>query len=51
MSQLGQDFSKITTSCLDDIGKTVEWFRNQKEKIGIFWFNDYETILRKAMEK
>ena len=33
------------------IEKAVEWFRNQKEEIGISWFNDYETRLRKAMEE
>ena len=31
--------------------KAVEWFRNQKEEIGISWFDDYEIRFRKAMEE
>ena len=31
--------------------KAVEWFRNQKEEIGISWFADYEIRFRKAMEE
>ncbi len=38
---------KKGTQCI--IEKAVELFRNQKEEIGISWFNDYETRLRKAM--
>ena len=33
------------------IDKAVEWFRNQKEEIGISWFDDYEIRFRKAMEE
>ena len=33
------------------IEKAVEWFRNQKEEIGISWFDDYEIRFREAMEK
>lgn len=33
------------------IEKAVEWFRNQKEEIGISWFDDYEIRFRKAMEE
>ena len=40
---------KKGTQCI--IEKAVEWFRNQKEEIGISWFDDYETRLRKAMEE
>ena len=31
--------------------KAVEWFRHQKEEIGISWFDDYEIRFRKAMEE
>ena len=33
------------------IDKAVEWFKNQKEEIGISWFEDYEIRFRKAMEE
>lgn len=33
------------------IEKAVEWFKYQKEEIGISWFDDYEIRFRKAMEK
>lgn len=33
------------------IDKAAEWFRNQKEEIGISWFEDYEIRFRKAMEE
>ena len=32
------------------IEKAVEWFKHQKEEIGISWFDDYEIRFRKAME-
>lgn len=32
------------------IEKAVEWFRHQKEEIGISWFEDYEIRFREAME-
>ena len=35
----------------ETIDKAVEWFRNQKEEIGISWFDDYEIRFREAMEK
>ena len=31
--------------------KALEWFKNQKEEIGISWFDDYEIRFRKAMEE
>ena len=31
--------------------KAVEWFRHQKEEIGISWLDDYEIRFRKAMEE
>ena len=31
--------------------KAVEWFKHQKEEIGISWFDDFEIRFRKAMEK
>lgn len=33
------------------IDKASEWFKNQKEEIGISWFEDYEIRFRKAMEE
>lgn len=33
------------------IEKAVEWFKHQKEEIGISWFDDFEIIFRKAMEE
>lgn len=33
------------------IDKAVEWFRHQKEEIGLSWFDDYEARFRKAMEE
>lgn len=33
------------------IEKAAEWFKNQKEEIGISWFEDFEIRFRKAMEK
>ena len=33
------------------IEKAVEWFRHQKEEIGISWFDDYEIRFREAMEE
>ncbi len=33
------------------IEKAVEWFRHQKEEIGISWFDDFEIRFRKAMEE
>lgn len=33
------------------IEKAITWFRNQKEEIGISWFDDYEIRFRKAMEE
>ena len=33
------------------IDKAAEWFKNQKEEIGISWFEDYEIRFRKAMEE
>ena len=33
------------------IDKAVKWFRNQKEEIGISWFDDFEFRFRKAMEE
>ena len=31
--------------------KALEWFKHQKEDIGISWFDDYEIRFRKAMEE
>ena len=31
--------------------KALEWFKNQKEEIGISWIEDYEIRFRKAMEE
>ena len=31
--------------------KAIEWFKHQKEEIGISWFDDYEIRFRKAMEE
>ena len=31
--------------------KALEWFKHQKEEIGISWFGDYEIRFRKAMEE
>lgn len=33
------------------IDKAAEWFKNQKEEIGISWVEDYEIRFRKAMEE
>lgn len=33
------------------IEKVLEWFKHQKEEIGISWFEDYEIRFRKAMEE
>lgn len=33
------------------IEKAVEWFKNQKEEVGISWIEDYEIRFRKAMEE
>ena len=33
------------------IEKAFEWFKNQKEEIGISWFDDFEIRFRKAMEE
>lgn len=33
------------------IEKAVEWFKHQKEEIGISWFDDYEIRFRKVMEE
>ena len=33
------------------IEKAVEWFKHQKEEIGISWSDDYEIRFRKAMEE
>ena len=33
------------------IEKAVEWFKNQKEEIGISWYDDFEIRFRKAMEE
>lgn len=32
------------------IEKAVEWFKHQKEEIGISWFDDFEIRFRKAMK-
>lgn len=31
--------------------KALEWFKHQKEEIGISWFDDYEIRFREAMEE
>ena len=31
--------------------KVLEWFKHQKEEIGISWFDDYEIRFRKAIEE
>lgn len=33
------------------IEKALEWFKHQKEEIGISWFDDYEIRFREAMEE
>lgn len=33
------------------IEKAVEWFKHQKEEIGISWFDDFEIRFREAMEE
>ena len=33
------------------IEKAIEWFKHQKEEIGISWFDDYEIRFREAMEE
>lgn len=33
------------------IEKAAEWFKNQKEEIGISWYDDFEIRFRKAMEE
>lgn len=33
------------------IEKALEWFKHQKEEIGISWFDDYEIRFRKAMKE
>ena len=33
------------------IEKVLEWFKHQKEEIGISWFEDYEIRFRKAMKE
>lgn len=33
------------------VEKAMEWFRHQKEEIGISWFDDYEIRFREAMEE
>lgn len=33
------------------IEKAAKWFRNQKEEIGISWFDDFEIRFRKEMNK
>ncbi len=33
------------------IEKAFEWFKHQKEEIGISWFDDFEIRFRKAMEE
>lgn len=31
--------------------KAAEWFKNQKEEIGISWYDDFEIRFRKDMEE
>ena len=31
--------------------KAIEWFKHQKEEIGISWLDDYEIRFKKAMEE
>ena len=33
------------------IEKALEWFKHQKEEIGISWFEDFEIRFRKAMKE
>lgn len=33
------------------IEKAAEWFRSQKEEIGISWYEDFEIRFRKAMKE
>lgn len=33
------------------IEKAVEWFKHQKEEMGISWLDDFEIRFRKAMEE
>lgn len=33
------------------VEKALEWFKHQKEEIGISWFEDYEIRFRKAMKE
>lgn len=33
------------------IDKAAEWFRSQKEEIGISWYEDFEIRFRKAMKE
>ena len=33
------------------INKALEWFKHQKEEIGISWLEDFEIRFRKAMEE
>ena len=33
------------------IEKALEWFKHQKEEIGISWYDDYEIRFRKAMKE
>jgi hypothetical protein len=33
------------------IDKAAAWFWNQKEEIGISWYDDFEIRFRKAMEE
>ena len=33
------------------IEKAAGWFKNQKEEIGISWYDDFEVRFRKVMEE
>ena len=33
------------------IEKAAEWFKHQKEEIGISWYDDFEIRFRKAMDE
>lgn len=33
------------------IEKAADWFKNQKEEIGISWYDDFEIRFREAMEE
>lgn len=33
------------------IEKALEWFKHQKEEIGISWFDDYKIRFRQAMKE